>query len=95
MYVCLYAYFSHCERLYLLVRSEIYYVMLNQISLVCKVYYKYQKQTLLQKYLDHHYYVVMPLHDGQVGFLPPSGRPPTRQVSPAGCMFLCSPYLDQ
>ena len=30
-----------------------YYVVLNQISLVCKVYYKYRKQTLLQKYLDH------------------------------------------
>ena len=29
-------------------------VVLNQISLVCKVYYKYRKQTLLQKYLDHH-----------------------------------------
>ena len=29
-------------------------VVLNQISLVCKVYCKYQKQTLLQKYLDHH-----------------------------------------
>ena len=28
-------------------------VVLNQISLVCKVYYKYRKQTLLQKYLDH------------------------------------------
>ena len=28
--------------------------MLNQISLVCKIYYKYPKQTLLQKYLDHH-----------------------------------------
>ncbi|XP_062508363.1 dynein regulatory complex subunit 3-like isoform X2 [Corticium candelabrum] len=26
----------------------------NKISLVCKVYYKYRKQTLLQKYLDHH-----------------------------------------
>ena len=39
--------------------------------------------------------VVMPLHDGQVGSLPPSGRPPTRQVSPAGYMFSCSPYGDQ
>ena len=32
--------------------------------------------------------VTMPLHDGQVGSLPPSGRPPTRQVSPAGYMFI-------
>ena len=39
--------------------------------------------------------VVMPLHNGQVGSLPPSGRPPTRQVSPAGYMFPCSPYGDQ
>ena len=38
------------------------------------------------------YCVVMPLHNGQVGSLPPSGRPPTRQVSPAGYMFPCSPY---
>ena len=30
------------------------YVVLNQISLVCKVYYKYRKQTLFQKYLDPH-----------------------------------------
>ena len=29
-------------------------VVLNQISLVCKVYDKYRKQALLQKYLDHH-----------------------------------------
>ena len=29
-------------------------VVLNQISPVYKVYYKYRKQTLLQKYLDHH-----------------------------------------
>ena len=35
--------------------------------------------------------VAMPLHDGQVGSLSPSGRPPTQQVSPAGYMFLCSP----
>ena len=28
-------------------------VVLNQISLVCKVYYKYRKQPLLQKYLDY------------------------------------------
>ena len=40
-------------------------------------------------------YVAMPLHNGQVGSLPPSGRPPTRQVSPAGYMFPCSPYGDQ
>ena len=39
--------------------------------------------------------VVMPLHNGQVGSLPPSGRPPTRQVSPAGYMFPCSPLCDQ
>ncbi len=39
--------------------------------------------------------VVMLLHNGQVGSLPPSGRPPTRQVSPAGYMFLCSPHGDQ
>ena len=39
--------------------------------------------------------VIMPLHDGQVGSLPLSGRPPTRQVSPAGYMFLCSPHDDQ
>ena len=35
-------------------QSLSYYVVLNQISLVCRVYYKYRKQTLLQKYLDHH-----------------------------------------
>ena len=35
---------------------------------------------------------VIPLHDGQVGSLPPSGWPPTQQVSPAGYMFLCSPH---
>ena len=29
-------------------------VVLSQISLVCKVYYKYRKLTLLQKHLDHH-----------------------------------------
>ena len=39
--------------------------------------------------------VVMRLHNGQVGSLPSSGRPPTRQVSPAGYMFLCSPHGDQ
>ena len=32
-------------------------------------------------------HVAMLLHNGQVGSLPPSGRPPTRQVSPAGYMF--------
>ena len=39
--------------------------------------------------------VMMPLHDGQVGSLPPSGHPPTPQVSPAGYMLLCSPHGDQ
>ena len=38
----------------MVVRNYVYNVVLNQISLVCKVYYKYGKQTLLQKYLDHH-----------------------------------------
>ena len=38
--------------------------------------------------------VVMPLHNGQVGSFPPSGRQPTLQMSPARYMFLCSPYGD-
>ena len=29
-------------------------VVLNQMSLVCKVYSKHRKQTLLQRYLDYH-----------------------------------------
>ena len=40
--------------IYLLFIYYLLCVVLNQISLVCKVYYKYRKQTLLQKYLDHH-----------------------------------------
>ena len=56
------------------------------ISLICK-----RLHLLVQSEIC----VVMPLHNGQVGSLPPSGRPPTRQVSPAGYMFPCSPYGDQ
>ena len=45
---------SGCELKYIIIIIIIIIVVLNQISLVCKVYYKYRKQTLLQKYLDHH-----------------------------------------
>ena len=65
------------------------------------IFYFFQELVLchfevsLLRYAVCIYCVVMPLHNGQVESLPPLGAPPTRQVSTAWYMFLCSPHSDQ
>ena len=61
--------------------------MLNQISLVCKVYNKYQNQTLPLRHLDH----IMALNRGKHDFMKDPGRSQKHallSVSAVGCRDL-------